>query len=270
MRRHRVQQQLCQDHGVVLNPDTLSPFLSLEDAVSRLLPYHTCAGHLPGQAGFLTVDQQFDAVSGILLKRTKDMLNKYRQLLLGEAQQVSPSAEMVMLERLFLQAERGVLGEERRKARLDPDSFLLSLRKPASGPNNGAPSAPSSFLQAGSPLLPVLGSALQPAPGAEDVPLQQPGGAQTHHKARVGVAEGGAQLGLRLRPLRPLRPRAGLRRAADERGRGAERAGLGVMGRAPTPKPDTRSLPRARRPDDGRGGPAPQKQHRGRGGADSS
>ncbi|XP_035262627.1 BRD4-interacting chromatin-remodeling complex-associated protein [Anguilla anguilla] len=151
MRRHRVQQQLCQDHGVVLNPDTLSPFLSLEDAVSRLLPYHTCAGHLPGQAGFLTVDQQFDAVSGILLKRTKDMLNKYRQLLLGEAQQVSPSAEMVMLERLFLQAERGVLGEERRKARLDPDSFLLSLRKPASGPNNAAPSAPSSFLQAGSP-----------------------------------------------------------------------------------------------------------------------
>ncbi|KAJ8340924.1 hypothetical protein SKAU_G00332150 [Synaphobranchus kaupii] len=151
MRRHRLQQQLCQDHGAVLDPDACSPFLSLEDAVSRLLPYHTCAGHLPGQAGFLTVDQQFDTVSGILLKRTKDMLNKYRQLLLGEAQQVSPSAEMVMLERLFLQAERGVLGEERRKARIDPDSFLLSLRKPASGSNEAAPSITSPFLRTGSP-----------------------------------------------------------------------------------------------------------------------
>ncbi|KAJ8289639.1 hypothetical protein GJAV_G00003610, partial [Gymnothorax javanicus] len=152
IRRHRTQQQLCQDHSVVLNPDTRAPFLSLEDAVSRLLPYHTCTGHLPGPAGFITVDQQFDAVSGVLLKRTKDMLNKYRQLLLGEAQQVSPSAEMVMLERLFLQAERGLLGEERRKARLDPEAFLLSLRKPASGSNDVPTSTPSPYLQSsGSP-----------------------------------------------------------------------------------------------------------------------
>ncbi|KAJ8401118.1 hypothetical protein AAFF_G00387000 [Aldrovandia affinis] len=142
MRRHRFQQQLCLDHGVVSNPDTHSPFLSLEDAVRRVLPYHTCAGYLPSQAGFLT---------GVLLKRTKDMFNKYRQLLLGEAQQVSPSAEMVMLERLFLQAERGVLVEERRKARLDPDSFLSSLRKPAPGSHGAPPSTASSFLQSGSP-----------------------------------------------------------------------------------------------------------------------
>lgn len=34
---------------------------------------------------------------------------------------------MVMLERLFLQAERGVLGEEKRKARLEPGLYLGSL-----------------------------------------------------------------------------------------------------------------------------------------------
>lgn len=34
----------------------------------------------------LTVDQEFDTVSGFLLKRTKDMVNKYRQLLVREAQ----------------------------------------------------------------------------------------------------------------------------------------------------------------------------------------
>ncbi|KPP74173.1 glioma tumor suppressor candidate region protein 1-like [Scleropages formosus] len=134
---YRFQQQLCLDHGAVLNPDARSPFLSMENAVKRLLPYHTCAGCPPSQSDFLTVDKQFEVMSALLLKRTKDMLNKYRQLLLGEAQtapgktrfsyhlqQVSPSAEMVMLERLFLQAERGVLGEERRKARLEPGWYL--------------------------------------------------------------------------------------------------------------------------------------------------
>lgn len=95
------------------------------------------------------MDQEFDTVSGFLLKRTKDMVNKYRQLLVREAQvrlsvsaraflkyhqknnisiywyywfpqQGSPSAEMVMLERLFLQAERCALVEDRRRVRKDP------------------------------------------------------------------------------------------------------------------------------------------------------
>jgi len=35
---------------------------------------------------FSTVDQEFDTVSGFLLKRTKDMVNKYRQLLVRETQ----------------------------------------------------------------------------------------------------------------------------------------------------------------------------------------
>lgn len=78
--------------------------------MSHLLPYHSCAGHLPTQEHFtsgqklllvkavtvnapplmtaspLTVDQEFDIVSSFLLKRTKDMVNKYRQLLVREAQ----------------------------------------------------------------------------------------------------------------------------------------------------------------------------------------
>uniref|UniRef100_A0A3B3VWB4 Si:ch211-168d23.3 n=1 Tax=Poecilia latipinna TaxID=48699 RepID=A0A3B3VWB4_9TELE len=113
------QQQLCLDHGAVQNPFTRPAFATLKDAVRRLLPYHTCAGHLPTQDDF-NLDQEFDSVSGFLLKRTKDMVNKYRQLLVKETQQESPSAEMVMLERLFLQAERYTLAEERRRARKDP------------------------------------------------------------------------------------------------------------------------------------------------------
>lgn len=39
----------------------------------------------------LPVDQEFDTVSSFLLNRTKDMVNKYRQLLVREAQ-VRPPA----------------------------------------------------------------------------------------------------------------------------------------------------------------------------------
>ncbi|GAA6109484.1 BRD4-interacting chromatin-remodeling complex-associated protein [Tachysurus ichikawai] len=129
MRQQRLKQQLCSDYDAVLNPNTCSRFTSLEDAARHLLPYHTCSRALPSQADLLTVDKQFENVSELLLKCTTDMLNKYRQLLLAESQQESPSAEMVMLERLFLQSERLLLGEERRRARGDPESFLMSLRK---------------------------------------------------------------------------------------------------------------------------------------------
>ncbi|XP_028981598.2 BRD4-interacting chromatin-remodeling complex-associated protein isoform X2 [Esox lucius] len=127
MRKHRFHQQLWQDQEVVKNPQTCSSFSSVEEAVTHLLPYHTCARHLPGLDHFDAVDEQFDSVSGFLLKRTKDMLNRYRQLLLGEALQVMPSAEMVMLDRLFLQSERFSLAEDRKMARRDPESFLMAL-----------------------------------------------------------------------------------------------------------------------------------------------
>ncbi|XP_066551083.1 BRD4-interacting chromatin-remodeling complex-associated protein [Amia ocellicauda] len=150
LRRQRFQQQLCSDHGSVVNPDINSPFSSLEDTLGRLLPYHTCVRALPSSDDFHRVDEQFEAVSSLLLKRTQDMLNKYRQLLLQEARQVSPSAEMVMLERLFLQDERSTLGEEKRMARLDPESFIASLYKPVSEGTPGSPATQSPPLKVGS------------------------------------------------------------------------------------------------------------------------
>ncbi|XP_032366975.1 BRD4-interacting chromatin-remodeling complex-associated protein [Etheostoma spectabile] len=151
MRRHRFQQQMCLDHAAVQTPFTGPAFTTLKDAVRRLLPYHTCAGHLPTQDDFHLVDQEFDTVSGFLLKRTKDMVNKYRQLLVREAQQESPSAEMVMLERLFLQAERYALAEDRRRVRRDPESFVTALATSASSPPGAHPAGPSPLCSSGSP-----------------------------------------------------------------------------------------------------------------------
>ncbi|XP_034381503.1 BRD4-interacting chromatin-remodeling complex-associated protein [Cyclopterus lumpus] len=148
-RRHRFQQQICSDRAAVQTPFAGPAFPTLKDAVKRLLPYHSCAGHLPTQEDFNLVDQEFDTVSGFLLKRTKDMVNKYRQLLVREAQQESPSAEMVMLERLFLQAERCALAEDRRRVRRDPESFMTALATSASSPHgapsSGSPSSPPAW-----------------------------------------------------------------------------------------------------------------------------
>ncbi|KAM7376305.1 hypothetical protein PAMP_006047 [Pampus punctatissimus] len=159
LRRHRFQQQLCLDHRTIQSSFTGPAFSTLKDAVRHLLPYHTCAGHLPTQDDFNLVDQEFDTVSGFLLKRTKDMVNKYRQLLVREAQQESPSAEMVMLERLFLQAERYALAEDRRRARRDPESFIMALATSASSPDGASSSGPS-----GSPYSPPAWTRLSDRP----------------------------------------------------------------------------------------------------------
>ncbi|XP_024127659.1 BRD4-interacting chromatin-remodeling complex-associated protein isoform X2 [Oryzias melastigma] len=159
MRRHRFQQQLISDHRAVQNAVTRPAFASLKDAVRHLLPYHTCAGHLPTQEDFILVDEEFDSMSYFLLKRTKDMVNKYRQLLVKETQE-SPSAEMVMLERLFLQAERFSLAEDRRRARRDPETFMTALA--VSSPHGCAgPSHPQS---SGSPLSPPSWTRLSERP----------------------------------------------------------------------------------------------------------
>ncbi|XP_041669143.1 BRD4-interacting chromatin-remodeling complex-associated protein [Cheilinus undulatus] len=165
MRRHRFQQQICLDHRAVHSPFTGPAFSTLKDAVRRLLPYHTCAGHLPTQDDFDLVDQEFDSVSGFLLKRTKDMVNKYRQLLVREAQQDSPSAEMVMLERLFLQAERSSLAEDRRRVRRDPESFMMALASSASSPLSApSSSGPSHSCSSGSPSSPPAWTRLSDRP----------------------------------------------------------------------------------------------------------
>ncbi|KAK2878361.1 hypothetical protein Q8A67_019152 [Cirrhinus molitorella] len=155
-RQHRFKQQLFLDHSAVLNPNTSAPFVSVEDALRHLLPYHACARALPSQDDFISVDKQFECVSVVLFKRIKDMLNKYRKLLLTESQQESPSAEMVMLERLFLQSERVSLAEDRRRARSDPaESFLMSPPKNSSSGQTGLagrpPSSPSWTLQSDRP-----------------------------------------------------------------------------------------------------------------------
>ncbi|NXG62335.1 BICRA protein, partial [Hemiprocne comata] len=113
-------EQLHKHQGSVLHPDYKTPFRSFDDALQRLLPYHVYQGMLPSGQDYRKVDEEFEAVSTQLLKRTQAMLNKYRLLLLEESRRVSPSAEMVMIDRMFIQEEKTMLALDKQLAKEKP------------------------------------------------------------------------------------------------------------------------------------------------------
>ncbi|KAM8954313.1 BRD4-interacting chromatin-remodeling complex-associated protein isoform 1-T1 [Pelodytes ibericus] len=130
-------EQLHKHQGTVLHPDYKSSFHSFEDALHRLLPYHVYQGLLPTTHDLTQVDEEFEVVSTQLLKRTQAMLNKYRLLLLEESRRVSPSAEMVMIDRMFIQEEKLSLSSDRQLAKERPDEYVSSssLRSQAFTPS---------------------------------------------------------------------------------------------------------------------------------------
>ncbi|TRY94921.1 hypothetical protein DNTS_023653 [Danionella cerebrum] len=127
-----------------------SPFRSFEDTLHRLLPYHLYQGmasspedYRKGTSSFLceyprpelsvtpvvlisTVDDEFENVSCQLLKRTQAMLDKYRHLLFEESKRLGPSAEMVMIDRMFIQEEKVALSQDRVLAKEKPEEFVAN------------------------------------------------------------------------------------------------------------------------------------------------
>nr|XP_016853225.1 PREDICTED: glioma tumor suppressor candidate region gene 1 protein isoform X4 [Anolis carolinensis] len=118
-------EQLHKHQGAVLHPDYKTSFRSFEDALQRLLPYHVYQGTLPSPHDYRK-DEEFEMVSTQLLRRTQAMLNKYRLLLLEESRRVSPSAEMVMIDRMFIQEEKTTLALDKQLAKEKPDEYVSS------------------------------------------------------------------------------------------------------------------------------------------------
>ncbi|XP_053460699.1 BRD4-interacting chromatin-remodeling complex-associated protein [Nycticebus coucang] len=155
-------EHLHKHQGSVLHPDYKTAFPSFEDALHRLLPYHVYQGALPSPNDYHKVDEEFETVSMQLLKRTQAMLNKYRLLLLEESRRVSPSAEMVMIDRMFIQEEKTTLALDKQLAKEKPDEYVSSSR------SLGLPVAASSeghrLLGHGPPSSSAPGASTQPPP----------------------------------------------------------------------------------------------------------
>ncbi|KAM9113355.1 BRD4-interacting chromatin-remodeling complex-associated protein isoform 4-T6 [Pangshura tecta] len=138
-------EQLHKHQGAVLHPDYKTSFRSFEDALQRLLPYHVYQGMLPSTHDYRKVDEEFETVSTQLLKRTQAMLNKYRLLLLEESRRVSPSAEMVMIDRMFIQEEKTMLALDKQLAKEKPDEYVSSSSRSQSLTSSLALSSVSSI-----------------------------------------------------------------------------------------------------------------------------
>ncbi|KAM5297335.1 BRD4-interacting chromatin-remodeling complex-associated protein isoform 2-T4 [Glossophaga mutica] len=155
-------EHLHRHQGSVLHPDYKTAFPSFEDALHRLLPYHVYQGALPSPNDYHKVDEEFETVSTQLLKRTQAMLNKYRLLLLEESRRVSPSAEMVMIDRMFIQEEKTTLALDKQLAKEKPDEYMSSSRSlglPVTAsseghrlPSQGPPPSSASAAPAQAPL----------------------------------------------------------------------------------------------------------------------
>ncbi|KAI5620323.1 glioma tumor suppressor candidate regionprotein 1 protein isoform X2, partial [Silurus asotus] len=123
----RILEQLRKLQASVLHPDYSSPFHSFEDTLCRLLPYHVYQGMAPTPQDYRKVDEEFENVSSQLLKRTQSMLDKYRHLLFEESRQrLGPSAEMVMIDRMFIQEEKIALSQDRILAKEKPEEFVAN------------------------------------------------------------------------------------------------------------------------------------------------
>ncbi|KAJ8342407.1 hypothetical protein SKAU_G00323350 [Synaphobranchus kaupii] len=135
-------EQLRKQQGSVLHPDYGSPFGSYGDALQRLIPYHLYQGTPSSLQDYCRVDAEFESVSGQLLKRTQAMLDKYRLLLFEESKQrLGPSAEMVMIDRMFIQEEKSALNQDRVLARERPDEYaaLQNTSVTAQHPSSAEP-----------------------------------------------------------------------------------------------------------------------------------
>ncbi|MCI4379319.1 hypothetical protein PGIGA_G00226690 [Pangasianodon gigas] len=122
----RILEQLRKLQASVLHPDYSSPFHSFEDTLCRLLPYHVYQGMAPSPQDYRKVDDEFENVSSQLLKRTQAMVDKYRHLLFEESRRLGPSAEMVMIDRMFIQEEKIALNQDRILAKEKPEEFVAS------------------------------------------------------------------------------------------------------------------------------------------------
>ncbi|XP_057694781.1 BRD4-interacting chromatin-remodeling complex-associated protein-like isoform X1 [Corythoichthys intestinalis] len=126
----RFLEQLRKHQGSVLHPNYSAPFYSFEDTLHRLLPYHLYQGTANSSQDYQKVDDEFESVSCQLLKRTQAMLDKYRYLLFSESKQrLGPSAEMVMIDRMFIQEEKLALSQDRILAKERPEEFVANARQ---------------------------------------------------------------------------------------------------------------------------------------------
>ncbi|XP_077467625.1 BRD4-interacting chromatin-remodeling complex-associated protein isoform X1 [Stigmatopora argus] len=161
----RFLEQLRKHQGSVLHPNYSASFYSFEDTLHRLLPYHLYQGTANSSQDYQKVDDEFESVSCQLLRRTQAMLDKYRYLLFSESKQrLGPSAEMVMIDRMFIQEEKLALSQDRILAKERPEEFVANARHLESLASSQHKSPPPQPGVASTGVAPAAAPPVEPEP----------------------------------------------------------------------------------------------------------
>ncbi|XP_064476623.1 mucin-2-like isoform X2 [Ornithodoros turicata] len=113
---HMFHQHLSEDQNCTLRPDAKVPFASKRDACQRLLRYHVYNTRLPREEDLNKSDEIFAEVSERLLEERRRLYEKFQYLMLLESMREYPTAEKIMVEKLFIQHENEALAQERKAA----------------------------------------------------------------------------------------------------------------------------------------------------------
>ncbi|XP_069693632.1 mucin-2-like isoform X3 [Periplaneta americana] len=133
-----IEQQLKTDQGGACMPDTSTPFQSTSDACKRLIRYHVFNEQLLSQQDLEKADEFFEATAKHLLDKFRQMMNKYRYLLLMESMREVNTSELMMIDRMFVAEEQCLLErlkEEERRAKEEP--VVPAEQQPSSPPPSG-------------------------------------------------------------------------------------------------------------------------------------
>ncbi|KAJ9582980.1 hypothetical protein L9F63_022665 [Diploptera punctata] len=118
-----IEQQLKTDQSGACMPDTSTPFQSTSDACKRLIRYHVLNEQLLSQQDLEKADEFFEATAKHLLDKFRQMMHKYRYLLLMESMREVNTSELMMIDRMTVAEEQGLLDslkEEERRAKEEP------------------------------------------------------------------------------------------------------------------------------------------------------
>ncbi|CAB3981106.1 Hypothetical predicted protein [Paramuricea clavata] len=109
----RMKLTVQKDQNDVCFTDIHKPFKSQQDAITCLTPYHVYSEPIPNARMQHKANALLDKLALQLTHKSDKMINKYRQLLLSDMQRDVPSAEVVMVNRIYLADEKAALLKEK-------------------------------------------------------------------------------------------------------------------------------------------------------------
>jgi len=96
-----ISERIAADQSGATNPDVVTPFSSVSDAVKRLSRYHCLNEAVLSERDLELADEIFESTAKQMLDKKASLFNKYRYLLFKESMREVQTSELIMLGRRF-------------------------------------------------------------------------------------------------------------------------------------------------------------------------